>query len=399
MKNLLYILDNSINIKGKLKEKIGSPHRLITKKQLVGIIFNFEDDIYLKNITKKNKNSIINSSAFIKNIKSFAFIVFLNNNKCEIICNNCVYEDIKYVLEDIPKTYKQIISMDINSKNLYNILIENYKHKFNNPYICKVSPISGYNFKNYGISLIKTKSLEKMDKNIIDNLISQIKTTNCSLNFVIDYNTINYMRKLCFSGFTKNKNNTITQKEIAGNLFINYKNIIPSLELKESSLKVGQEQEIEINSTLYNFHSHPKEAYIKNNVRFAWPSAQDYNGFFSSVKEDNSILHIVLTLEGIYIISISKESLDSIDKIDVDDVSNFIENNLYYFEEINNKSIQWYINIVNNIKYKRKTLFKVEYTEWDNIHNKIFNISSKKYVDNCFVVDKNMKLFSKLIDL
>ena len=66
---------------------------------------------------------------------------------------------------------------------------------------------------------------------------------------------------------------------------------------------------------MYNFHSHPRNAYKKYNVKLGWPSGQDYIGFLLASIEDGTIFHMVITIEGIYIITLTKDSA----------VSNFLD--------------------------------------------------------------------------
>ena len=101
------------------------------------------------------------------------------------------------------------------------------------------------------------------------------------------------------------------------------KNNINVLDINQDKMIEGEEQGVPIVEALYNFHSHPKEAYITNKVNKAWPSAQDYIGFLLAVLEDNTILHIVVSIEGIYIISLSKYYAGNKDKLSPD-VSSFI---------------------------------------------------------------------------
>ena len=62
---------------------------------------------------------------------------------------------------------------------------------------------------------------------------------------------------------------------------------------------------------MYNFHSHPREAYETANVKFGWPSAQDYVGFLMAFLEDGTVMHLVTTIEGMYIMSMSEYCLEN----------------------------------------------------------------------------------------
>ena len=110
------------------------------------------------------------------------------------------------------------------------------------------------------------------------------------------------MKKSPFSKCTLNKNKSCTQKEIAGSLSL----IQNKLKLDKSSIIYGDEEGVPIVKSFYNFHSHPKEAYEKYNVKYAIPSSQDYIGYIHSVYKHNTRCHFIAAIEGVYIISMSK---------------------------------------------------------------------------------------------
>ena len=59
-----------------------------------------------------------------------------------------------------------------------------------------------------------------------------------------------------------------------------------------------------------NFHTHPKGEYKKQKVKYAWPSGDDYLSIMEKMYTENTILHIVATMEGIYAISLSPKLTD-----------------------------------------------------------------------------------------
>ena len=81
-----------------------------------------------------------------------------------------------------------------------------------------------------------------------------------------------------------------------------------------NSLISGIEEEVDAVLNRYNFHTHPREAYIRNNVVKGWPSAQDYLGFIDL--DGNTIFHSVITLEGVYINGIGSIQYNT-SKIDI----------------------------------------------------------------------------------
>jgi len=77
----------------------------------------------------------------------------------------------------------------------------------------------------------------------------------------------------------------------------------------------GNNEHVKVLNDKYNFHTRPQDAYIRNGVNYAWPSNHDYVGFLKAVFYSNSVFHVVVTIEGIYIISISPEYASNINMI------------------------------------------------------------------------------------
>ncbi len=53
-------------------------------------------------------------------------------------------------------------------------------------------------------------------------------------------------------------------------------------------------------------HTHPKACYIRNRVKYGWPSGQD----FYSMLTHGLTIHFVMSLEGLYIIHIDEETIE-----------------------------------------------------------------------------------------
>lgn len=214
--------------------------------------------------------------------------------------------------------------------------------------------------------------------------------------FKIDKHTVTQLKKSPFSKCTLNKNKSCTQKEIAGSLSL----IQNKLKLDKSSIIYGDEEGVPIVKSFYNFHSHPKEAYEKYNVKYAIPSSQDYIGYIHSVYKHNTRCHFIAAIEGVYIISMSKSfcNMRIINTLfetqkSTKHLINFIKKK--YNE--NNLENDWlaYIKEVNSILYKfpdgprsgrpsdgpvtrrgKSTvkLFDVKFNRWPNLHSKNIKI-------------------------
>ena len=221
--------------------------------------------------------------------------------------------------------------------------------------------------------------------------------SGCHVKLQLSNETIEIFNRLCDSGVTMNNNGLTSQKEIAGGMYVTKitSDSTHILEIHKPSVITGEEEGVDIVVSLYNFHSHPREAYENNNVDLAWPSAQDYIGFLIAVFEDCTVCHLVITIEGIYIISLSKYWAASQDHRD-NSVGNFILDRYEGYDAAANiQTPQQYVTWVNNIKYKRNHIFVVKYLPW-NRANDTFNVNYCQVDGKCFTDGNNLAEYRKL---
>ena len=405
--------------------------KLLKKESLkkAGIILILPKHI-LNILDSKNKGidrvSYINTPEFINSIKGFCYINYDYTKKmCEIfnISDSCLNKDgssshkiyLEYIVNNIYENFKDVdkIWIHIDSLNINdNIIKDAIKIGFKNPYICKDSLVLKNNetpSKN-GLCMIRTSDKKTISKfkstsnsdHVIEEtsyVLEQSKRTVCKLCIKFSKNTIEFLKKLCFAGKTANKDGTVSQKEMAGMFNIKYiKNNIFTVEVEKNKLIYGEEEGVDITRSRYNFHSHPKEAYDRNKVKVGWPSGNDYLGFLNANKQYNTSFHVVVSLEGLYIISFSQEALKNIEKLKSDKVlSDFILDKYDHFKK--KISISKYIKTVNNTKYKKSNLFCVDFMSWDDLEgeNLGFEIYYAKTIDNigenCFAKNENIDAY------
>ena len=309
-----------------------------------------------------------------------------NSNTCDINlddmrvgidkkCINCISDEIKKIR----------IRCTIPKKNIYDFL-KKIKLLIGTGFI---NPILVRNKDCNLIVMNKKKDDIKYDSSLFNECIDLVMCSKKKENLMyikIEKNSINMLKNTPFSKCTLNVNKSCTQKEMAGAL--NVLNVndrgIYTIGIDKNSVIYGTEEGVKIVNGKYNFHSHPKEAYIKYEVEDGIPSAQDYIGYMSSVYSNNSRCHFVAAIEGLYIISISKDfTLYS-------DIKNIIEdklgkNKLYEFikKKYNENKIKYnrvsdYVKIINKIKYNNRRIFKVKFYKWNYLANtniKIYYLS------------------------
>ena len=335
----------------------------------------------------------MNTKKFLNVVKDYAYIEF-NQQNVEIlkVSNYTIVPSVvKIIHKNISAKASITACISLNNTQLYDIINIYENQGFMNPYITKTSPLNNL-LPNYHLCMSNktTNNLQKSSQIITEFLqnrkqsfFSKTSENGCEFNVKLPETTVTYLKNKCYEGYTLNSNGTTTQKEIAGNLSDTKNENIYVLTPNTFSLIKGDEEGVDIVPGIYNFHSHPKDAYITNNVELAWPSAQDYIGFILSVLEDNARLHIVSSLEGLYIISVTKYWLDNKCNIDKQ-MGNFIldKYGLCHTKSKSPHTSEQYIEKVNSIKYnKNSPIFYVQFFKWPEAPNQDIDFSII-YCDN-----------------
>lgn len=177
------------------------------------------------------------------------------------------------------------------------------------------------------------------------------------------------LRKLTKTGKSRNHDGKITQKEMAGALTLtkisNKKYLIT---LDRNRRLTGKEEEVSVAQSRFNYHSHPREAYIRHGVDIGWASGSDFEAFIAAFKDYGTQFHCVATLEGIYVLTISPYWLKNSRDINVKSVKKTYEVK-YPDKNENPKNYpntgREFVAFVNKIKYKKHSpLFKVFFINW-----------------------------------
>ena len=167
----------------------------------------------------------------------------------------------------------------------------------------------GFGFKNPQMCSKKGICLylgddDAQDKDTIQReyefLSTQLNTEHCEIVLKIDEKAISKLKKI----ISENKDET---KEIFGSFkIINNKkergNIVHTIDIIDSSLKSGSTDDVSATPTIYNFHTHPVSAYKMYDVKYGPPSVQDYKSIYLLCKDYNCIVHLIASIEGIYIV-------------------------------------------------------------------------------------------------
>jgi hypothetical protein len=234
------------------------------------------------------------------------------------------------------------------------------------------------------------------------------KYNSCKIHITLDPDAIKYLHdyaktfRFNFEG-GKGGQREISgkgeQREISGKLLL-YETVDNHFLVKvdEKSANLGGKEQTASTDTVASFHTHPKDAYHKYKVCMAWPSIDDYETFLSIYANGYGMFHILGTVEGIYVITISEKLMkEGREKI--------LEKFDYYSGQIDkkyhsdyptcdvekaDKSI-WekkkdkYLKDINALKY-----FHVQFIYWDDA-GKPINIHYKDNDGNCVISDEQVK--------
>ena len=373
-----------------LKYKLGEIVKFTPKNNAndVGIIFLIPEKQYtqITNLSDGDKKlSYINSKSFINSIYA-SYNVIYNKNKriCEIRGN---IKDPKH-LKDVLKSILVYLPNDVV---VWTGIIPTYncsqyiKMGFDNPYVVHKSPLD-HDFNKIGLAFSKSNTdTRQVDESTVFNKLRytiQDSGDICNIHVRFTPKTISYLKKI---------NHPSAKKELSGALSVSKVidkkgKLVFELSPDPGSVQTGAEEEVDAVWSRYNFHTHPKKAYDNHGVTRGWPSSQDYAGF--SQLNDHTIFHTVVTLEGIYVISISPEWGGNMKDID----KKYVQKH-YDIDHLEKISFGEYVKRINGKKYKKtgKQLFIVKYMPWNNATRE-FSIYYNKTKDKCLATEHTFKM-------
>lgn len=180
------------------------------------------------------------------------------------------------------------------------------------------------NINNYG------DKIRDIENDNGDDIIMNDINPSCTLNMRFNKSFAKWLKRLPLSASSLNENGTITQKEISSSFFLDNpkensegKIIWEIIRDKKVDKNFGEEEGVIVQHSRYNFHTHPREAYLSHNVKIGYPSGEDYLAFlkYSLYNEIKTIFHCVITVEGIYTISIAEywiQNFENLQKLVLD---------------------------------------------------------------------------------
>ena len=324
-------------------------YNTLTKEKVKGANVFFvaiDDDLFEELEISKDRKAFINSKKFIDGVV-YSYCTTYDSKNNAISIDGCDASYIELLLDTISRFFEE----DVLIVASYNDgLID---RGFANPMICS---------ETGEVCLVKKNSLfkENDSKSVkveYDFLVSQKDKEYCEINIRFDKETEDFLKKIANAGVTV-KDNVRSQKEFFGHFKIlktekRGNSITSILKVDKTSIIAGDTENISAQASIYNFHSHPFEAYLKYRVNYAPPSSQDYKSIFILATQHNTIAHFVASVEGLYVVSVNPEKYginpnDIIRRQDYDDVDTFEE-------------LEKYIEKVNSYE-----IFNLRLLEWDS---------------------------------
>ena len=134
---------------------------------------------------------------------------------------------------------------------------------------------------------------------------------SCKIHIVLHDDAVDYLKKYSEKLKFKSHNGEVEQREISGKLLL-YETTPNTFLIKidEKSSDLGGKEETASFNTLGSFHTHPLDAYHKYKVCAAWPSVEDYATFLSIYSKGYGMFHLLGTVEGIYVITVSTDMIE-----------------------------------------------------------------------------------------
>jgi hypothetical protein len=240
------------------------------------------------------------------------------------------------------------------------------RYGFRNPFLSSRTPLLG---QGKGEMLILSRCNAVVEKPeagpAVEYLLKQSgRSSACSVTYRLTGEAHRYLKSLASGGSSLNGDGSVSQKEVSGILRVVRveKGGIHVLEVDRDSLKLGEEEGAVPAKSLYTFHSHPREAYERNGVSVAWPSCQDFHSYLTLAVLHNTIAHFVATLEGLYVVSLSKYWARRKDELRKNSLE-FVRK-AYDVKRTEGRTPEWFVQETKKVKFGDHPLFVVQFEKW-----------------------------------
>ncbi len=226
----------------------------------------------------------------------------------------------------------------------------------------------------------------------------------CSHVLVIEPDTAKKLQSLSKDVFFLDKDKKKVGKEFFGRL-----NVIPAADGRliltyDDNIVTGDKDGIDGFEDLITYHTHPFPTYIDFDAKYAWPSHTDYKSIFETLSHGKGVVHIVVTVEGVYVVSLGDHWCENTDRladfVKTKDMSyKFVMNNLdaeYPYrskknkgrKEVPFKTPHEFVKHANSLTLDGHQLLHTQFLAWDHpelkfrVRSPIMGSSCKLATDN-----------------
>jgi len=189
------------------------------------------------------------------------------------------------------------------------------------------------------------------------NVLRNVKANSCEVKIKLTKKACDFLQNQTRYEKQYKFGDVNEQREISGKFVLVHSGEHFELDIDEKSVKKGDKESASYVESFGTFHTHPYEAYQRNNVCIAWPSADDYLAFLYMYGVCYTGFHVVSTIEGIYLISLKKyispakvlrKYKKMKDKIEYEHGADYPENDRYCrIDAINMSKIREYVKMIN----------------------------------------------------
>lgn len=152
------------------------------------------------------------------------------------------------------------------------------------------------------------------------------KEGEIKLTLKFDQEDVVYLSSLVYGGKTVNDDGTMTQKEVSGVLCLEMEDDLIVKIDRTKNFNAHDEEKVRFVNGLINFHTHPVEVYDNYGVSMMYPSPSDYVSILTFLMQkycfEDSCTYLgpmlfssVVTMEGMYIVSLNKNYCNQEDRI------------------------------------------------------------------------------------
>ena len=404
MKALLIDYKRIISKAPILKSKlVGAPtsHRGFLPATILVVESSAEEK--LTEIQPGNKRvEYINSADFVESIEDYFYGMY-NAKKgifvMETACEKYLPIILSSIFSSLPPETLLWTGLEIEESDFTSKIDTFISNGFNSPYISTISPM----YSDIKPSVALTRKNIPTDPDMSTATLNKVLYAvqqyekgekGCYLHAQLTPRAIGFLRECPDRlGYVVDDKGENSQRELTGELYVRdvrqeNDEFVYMIDIDKSSVESGDEENVDVAGTRYNFHSHPREAYVRHTVEKAWPSVTDYLGYHNLGA--NTIFHCVASLEGVYVISFSPEWGLNIGKVD----RAFIEKN-FNVDHKSEHTPEEYTDFVNQIKYKGRQIFRVIYFPWDSAGN-VFRVFFPQTGSACVPSEQIMEKYKKV---